>query len=85
MKSSVIQVDPEILSGTPTFQGTRVPIKNFIDYLEGGETIEAFLDDFPTVSRKQVITYLEESSRAAIETVTAWVCEFCSTNVFPVS
>ncbi len=71
MKTSVIQIDPEILSGIPTFRGTRVPIKNLIDYLEGGDTIEEFLDDFPTVSRQQVITFLEESSQAAIETVTA--------------
>ena len=71
MKSSVIQINPEILSGAPTFQGTRVPIKNLTDYLEGGDTIDEFLDDFPTVSRQQVITFLEESSQAAIETVTA--------------
>ena len=70
MKSSVIQIDPEILSGIPTFQGTRVPIKNLIDYLEGGDTIYEFLDDFPTVSRQQVVTFLEESSHAAIESVT---------------
>ena len=71
MKSSVVQINSEILSGTPTFQGTRVPIKNLIDYLEGGDTIDEFLDDFPTVSRQQVITFLEESSQAAIETVMA--------------
>jgi uncharacterized protein (DUF433 family) len=52
----VIEVDPEKLGGTPVFFGTRVPIQNFFDYLEGGDSIEVFLDDFPTVEREQVMT-----------------------------
>jgi uncharacterized protein (DUF433 family) len=53
-KDGVIEVDPEKLGGTPVFKGTRVPIRNFFDYLEGGDTVEDFLDDFPTVEREQV-------------------------------
>lgn len=54
-----IEVDPEKLSGTPVFRGTRVPIQNLFDYLEGGDNLEIFLDDFPTVERDQVIGVLE--------------------------
>jgi uncharacterized protein (DUF433 family) len=53
--------NPEILSGTPVFAGTRVPVKNLTDYLEGGATVDEFVDDFPSVKRAQVITFLEES------------------------
>jgi uncharacterized protein (DUF433 family) len=60
---SVIIKDPEILSGMPVFRGTRVPVKNLIDYLSTGETIDAFLDDFPTVQREQVIQFLQEAGR----------------------
>jgi uncharacterized protein (DUF433 family) len=59
--SSVVKIDPEIMSGTPCFAGTRVPIQNLIDYLEGGDSIEDFLDGFPSVSREQVITFIEEA------------------------
>ena len=59
--SSVVKIDPEIMSGAPCFAGTRVPIQNLIDYLEGGDSIENFLDGFPSVSREQVIAFLEEA------------------------
>ena len=59
--SSVIARNPEILSGTPVFSGTRVPVKNLTDYLEGGSTIDEFVDDFPSVKREQVVAFLEES------------------------
>ena len=59
--SSAIKIDPEIMSGAPCFAGTRVPIQNLIDYLEGGDSIEDFLEGFPTVSREQVIAFLEEA------------------------
>jgi uncharacterized protein (DUF433 family) len=59
--SSVVVRNPEILSGTPVFAGTRVPVKNLTDYLEGGATVDEFVDDFPSVKRAQVITFLEES------------------------
>jgi uncharacterized protein (DUF433 family) len=61
VSQSVVKVDPEIMSGAPCFAGTRVPIQNLIDYLEGGDSIEDFLEGFPTVSREQVIAFLEEA------------------------
>jgi uncharacterized protein (DUF433 family) len=57
--SSVIHSDPEIL-GTPVFVGTRVPLKNLVDYLEGGHGLAEFLDDFPTVTREQAVRALQE-------------------------
>ena len=61
MKLRVIHIDPEILGGTPVFWGTRVPLRNLFDYLEEGESLAAFLDDFPTVSREQAVRLLEMS------------------------
>jgi uncharacterized protein (DUF433 family) len=61
MKTSVITISPDILSGTPVFCNTRVPIKNLFDYLETGETVDDFLDDFPTVTREQVLQVLESA------------------------
>jgi len=61
MKSTVVTASPEVMGGTPVFAGTRVPIENLLDYLEGGESIEDFLEGFPSVSRDQVITFLEET------------------------
>ena len=63
MDTHVINIDPEILGGTPVFFGTRVPIKNLFDYLETGDTIEIFLEDFEGVSRTQVIRVLEMSHK----------------------
>jgi uncharacterized protein (DUF433 family) len=56
---SVVQVDPEILGGTPVFRGSRVPVKNLLDYLAAGDTLDQFLDDFPTVKREQAVAALE--------------------------
>jgi uncharacterized protein (DUF433 family) len=56
---TVVQVDPEILGGTPVFRGTRVPVKNLLDYLAAGDTLDQFLDDFPTVKREQAVGALE--------------------------
>lgn len=61
MKSTVVTSSPDVMGGTPVFSGTRVPIENLLDYLEGGESIEDFLEGFPSVSREQVITFLEET------------------------
>lgn len=61
MKSKFVVSDPEIMSGTPCFSGTRVPVKTIFDYLEGGETLDEFLDDFPTVCREMAIAVLEEA------------------------
>ena len=55
----VVHSDPEIMHGTPVFVGTRVPVKNLIDYLEAGDTLEDFLRSFPTVSREQAVAALE--------------------------
>ncbi|OFW17040.1 MAG: hypothetical protein A3F70_05400 [Acidobacteria bacterium RIFCSPLOWO2_12_FULL_67_14] len=59
MLESVVQSDPEILGGTPVFAGTRVPIKNLLDYLAAGDSLERFLDHFPTVTREQAVAALE--------------------------
>jgi uncharacterized protein (DUF433 family) len=58
---NLVEIDPEKLGGTPVFYGTRVPIQNLFDCLEGGESLGEFLDQFPTVTRKQVLAVLEES------------------------
>jgi uncharacterized protein (DUF433 family) len=58
-EKEIIEVDPEKLGGTPVFTGTRVPIQNFFDYIEGGETLETFIDDFPTVRREQALGLIE--------------------------
>ena len=58
-RESVIHSDPEILGGTPVFVGTRVPLRNLIDYLERGHSLDEFLDSFPSVSREQAVAALE--------------------------
>lgn len=63
MDGKVINIDPEILGGTPVFFGTRVPIKNLFDYLETGDSIEVFLQDFEGVTRAQVKKVLEISQK----------------------
>lgn len=63
MDNRVINIDPEILGGTPVFFGTRVPIKNLFDYLEAGESIDFFLDDFSAVKRDQVLKVLAMSQK----------------------
>jgi len=63
---NIIHSDPEIHGGTPVFVGTRVPVRTLLDYLEGGDTLEEFLDNFPSVSREQAIAFLEAAGRAAL-------------------
>ena len=58
-KSAVVHSDPEILGGTPVFAGTRVPVQSLFDYLEGGETVDDFLHQFPAVRREQALGALE--------------------------
>ena len=58
---SVVVSDPEILGGTPSFRGTRVPVDSLIDYLEAGDSLDEFLDNFPSVSREAAIAALEEA------------------------
>ncbi len=72
---SVIHRDPQIQGGVPVFRGTRVPLRNLIDYLEGGDDLEAFLDDFPSVTREQAVAALEEAAQALEAT-----CEFSWTS-----
>ena len=57
----VISKNPDILGGTPVFRGTRVPIQTLFDYLEGGETLEDFLEGFPTVTRESAVAALKEA------------------------
>jgi uncharacterized protein (DUF433 family) len=57
--ASVVHSHPDILGGTPVFVGTRVPFKTFLDYLEGGDTLDEFLDHFPSVSRDKAVAALE--------------------------
>jgi uncharacterized protein (DUF433 family) len=56
---SVVRCDPEVLGGTPVFAGTRVPIKNLMDYLAAGDSLDRFLDHFPSVTREQAVAALE--------------------------
>lgn len=60
--TDVFHSDSEIMGGTPVFTGTRVPVQNLVDYLEGGETIGDFLTAFPTVKREQVIAFIEAAA-----------------------
>lgn len=62
MGTSIVTSSPDVLSGTPVFAGTRVPIQALIDSLEGGETIDSFLAGFPTVTRQQVVAFLEQAT-----------------------
>jgi uncharacterized protein (DUF433 family) len=61
MSTKVISASPEILGGTPVFSGTRVPVQTFIEYIKAGESIESFLEGFPSVTREQVLAFLDQS------------------------
>ena len=62
----IISSDSEVQGGTTVFAGTRVPLKNFIDYLEAGDSIEEFLEDFPSVTREQAVAALELAKEALV-------------------
>ncbi|MEH1911910.1 DUF433 domain-containing protein [Nostoc sp.] len=64
--SPIISASPEIMGGTPVFAGTRVPVQTLLDYLKAGESINDFLDGFPTVTREQVIALLEEAEKQLV-------------------
>ena len=66
IQSPVVQSDAEILGGTPVFVGTRVPFQTLLDYLEAGDSLDEFLDDFPTVTREQAIAALEQAKEALL-------------------
>ena len=67
--SGLITKDPDILGGTPVFRGTRVPFQNLLDYLEAGQTIDDFLDDFPTVTRDAAVQALEHAKALVLSQV----------------
>lgn len=71
MKGGVIEINPDKVSGTPVFAGTRVPIKNLFDYLEGGDGLEDFIEGFPPVTREQAIAVLEMAEKSLIKEVCA--------------
>jgi uncharacterized protein (DUF433 family) len=66
---SVVHSDPEIMSGTPVFVGTRVPCATLFDYVAAGQPLSEFLDDFPTVSKEQAIAALEQAKNALLDRV----------------
>lgn len=67
--TSIISASPDVMGGTPVFTGTRVPIQTLLDYLKAGESIDDFLDGFPTVNREQVIAFLEEAGKQLVSIV----------------
>ena len=67
-RDDVFHSHPEVLGGTPVFQGTRVPVQTLLDYLEGGDTLDEFLDGFPGVSREQAVAFLEMAKDALLAT-----------------
>ena len=69
MKQPIISCTPEIMGGAAVFAGTRVPVQTLLDYLEAGETIDEFLSGFPSVSRNQVVAFLESAKDKLIEAV----------------
>lgn len=66
IRDPLITTSPDRLGGTPVFAGTRVPVQTIIDYLEGGDSLEAFLDDFPSVSREHAVAVLELAKSALL-------------------
>ena len=68
MGQPLISKSPDIMGGTPVFAGTRVPVQTLLDYLEAGETIDDFLEGFPTVRREQLIAFLEEAKVRMVAT-----------------
>ena len=63
---SIIHSDPDIHSGDPVFVGTRVPVRTLLDYIEGGDSLDVVLDNFPSVTREQAVAILEEATRTAL-------------------
>ena len=69
MKQPIVSRSPDVMGGTVVFYGTRVPVQTLLDYLEGGESIDDFLAGFPSVTREQVIGFLEQAKDRLIESV----------------
>jgi uncharacterized protein (DUF433 family) len=68
-ESAIVSRNPDVMSGTPVFAGTRVPVQTLLDYLEGGESIDDFLGGFPSVTRAQVVAFLEEAKALLVASV----------------
>jgi len=68
IEKRLVTSSPDVMSGTPVFAGTRVPVRTLLDYLEAGESIEDFLAGFPTVKREQVVAFLEEAAKRMLAT-----------------
>ncbi|MFO1127692.1 MAG: DUF433 domain-containing protein [Rhodospirillales bacterium] len=66
MKQVIISSEPEVMGGTPVFAGTRVPVQTLLDYLEAGETIDDFLEGFPSVTKIQVVTFLQAAKERLV-------------------
>lgn len=66
MTDVVVSSSPEVMGGTPVFPGTRVPVQTLLEYLEAGDSIDDFLDGFPSVSREKVVAFLERATRLAV-------------------
>jgi uncharacterized protein (DUF433 family) len=69
MKQLVVSRDPKIMGGTPVFRGTRVPVQTLLDYIEAGDSIDVFLEGFPSVTRAQVIAFLEDAMDRLVESI----------------
>lgn len=69
--SEVVEVSADLMSGVPVFRGTRVPVQTLLDHLEAGDSLDAFLADFPTVLREQAIQFLELAGKAALAPLSA--------------
>ena len=69
MTQQVVCRDPEVMGGAPVFCGTRVPVQTLLDYLEAGESIDEFLEGFPSVTRAQLIAFLEQAKDRLVESV----------------
>jgi uncharacterized protein (DUF433 family) len=69
MKQSVVSRDPKIMGGTPVFHGTRVPVQTLLDYIGAGDSIDVFLEGFPSVTRAQVIAFLEDAKDRLVESI----------------
>ncbi|GBG23645.1 hypothetical protein NIES4072_73570 [Nostoc commune NIES-4072] len=68
-QSAIITASPDVMSGTPVFAGTRVPVQTLLDYLKAGDSIDDFLEGFPTVKREQVIAFLEAAQAQIVKLV----------------
>jgi uncharacterized protein (DUF433 family) len=69
MVNEIISVSPEIMGGTPVFAGTRVPVQTFVEYIKAGESLESFLEGFPTVKKEQLLAFLDEATDLVLASV----------------